>query len=107
MFLVESYIPQLDEEGTAAIAARLGTAVDQLAGEGIVLRWLRSFAVIDDETYLSIVAARDPHSVVLLTERALLAYDHIAEVIAVDLSVTAARSRDDHATDAARRRSPA
>jgi len=88
MFLVESYIPQLDERATAAISARLRTAVEQLEGEGVVLRWLRSFAVVGDETYLSIVVARDPGSVVELTERASLAYDHIAEVIAIDPSVS-------------------
>ena len=88
MFLVESYVPQLDERASAEISARLRTAVDQLEGEGMVLRWLRSFALIGEETYLCIVAARDRRSVVQLTERAPLAYDHIVEVIAIDPSVS-------------------
>jgi hypothetical protein len=47
----------------------------------------RSTAVTE-ETYLSVVAARDLETAVRLTERALLTYDDMVEVLAIDPSAT-------------------
>ena len=41
-----------------------------------------------EETYLSVVAARDLETAVRLTERALLTYDDMVEVLAIDPSAT-------------------
>jgi hypothetical protein len=83
-FLVESYVPQLDESSAAVISLRVRAAVRQLEKEGVALVCLRSFAVIGEETYLCIVAAHDLDHVVQLNERAGLNYDHVVEVIAID-----------------------
>lgn len=80
-FLVESYVPQLDERTAAAISSRVLAAIRQLEEEGLAVQWLRSFALIDEETYLCIVAARDLDHVFQLNERAGLEYDHVVEVI--------------------------
>jgi hypothetical protein len=87
MFLVETYVPRLDEERAAAISARYDHAVRELAGEGVAIRSLQSYAVFEDETYLFIVAARDADDVVVLHDRAKLAPDHVAQVVSVDAAL--------------------
>jgi hypothetical protein len=69
-FFVETYVPKLDEASAAGLSTRLRTAVRELEGEGIALRWLRSFALVDEETYVWIVAARDVDVVERVNERA-------------------------------------
>jgi hypothetical protein len=81
-FFVESYVPALDEPTAAALSAQLRAAVDELRREGQELEWLRSFALIDDETYVWMLAAGDVGDVVLVNERARLSYDHVVEVVA-------------------------
>jgi hypothetical protein len=83
-FLLELYVPQLDEQAAAAITSRCRAAVGQLAEQGVALRWLRSFALLDEETYLCIVAARDRDHVAQLSRRAGLERDHVIEVVAID-----------------------
>ncbi len=83
-FLVELYVPQLDEQGAVAIASRCRAAARQLAEQGVALRWLRSYAVMAEETYLCVVAARDRDHVVELSRRAGLEHDHVVEVVAID-----------------------
>jgi hypothetical protein len=41
---------------------------------------VRSFALIDDETYVWMLAACDADDVVLVNERARLSCDHVVEV---------------------------
>jgi hypothetical protein len=83
-FLVELYVPQLDEQAAMAITSRCRAAARQLAEQGVALRWLRSFALVADETYLCIVAARDRDHVLELSRRAGLEHDHVVEVVALD-----------------------
>jgi hypothetical protein len=80
-FFVESYVPALDGPTAAALSAQLRAAVDELRREGRELEWLRSFALIDDETYVWMLAAGDVDDVVLVNERARLSYDHVVEVV--------------------------
>ncbi len=83
-FLVELYVPQLDEQTAVAISSRCRAAAGQLAEQGVALRWLRSFAVLAEETYLCVVAARDRDDVVELSRQAGLEHDHVVEVVAID-----------------------
>jgi hypothetical protein len=83
-FLVEVYVPKLDEPAAVAITLRCRAAVGQLAEQGVALRWLHSFALIDEETYLCLVAARDRDQVAQLSRRAGLEHDHVVEVVAID-----------------------
>jgi len=78
-FFVESYIPQLDADGASALSSRLQRAVAQLAAEGLPLAWIRSFALLDEETYVWMVAASQREHVVLVQRRAGVALDHIVE----------------------------
>ena len=84
MFLVELFVPRLDEDAARAITSRCRAAAGRLAEQGIELRWLRSFAVLAEETYLCVVAARDRDHVVELSRRAGLEHDHVVEVVAID-----------------------
>jgi hypothetical protein len=81
-FFVESYVPALDEEGAAALSAKLQAAIDELRREGRELEWLRSFALVEAETYVWMLTAGDVDDVVLVNERARLSYDHVVEVVA-------------------------
>jgi hypothetical protein len=81
-FFVESYVPALDEATAAALSSRLREAVDELRLEGRTLEWLRSFVLVDEETYVWMLAAADVDDVALVNERARVRYDHVAEVVA-------------------------
>ena len=83
-FLVELYVPQLDEQAAVAISSRCRAAVGELAEQGVALRWVRSFVLLDEETYLCVVATRDRDHVIQLSRRAGLEHDHVAEVVAID-----------------------
>ena len=72
-FFVESYIPQLDAAGAAALSSRLKAAVEQLRDEGLPLAWIRSFALLH---------AVEVNDVMLIQQRAGVELDHVAEVVA-------------------------
>ena len=84
--MVELYVPRLDEQMAVAISSRCRVAARELAEQGLTLRWLRSFAVLADETYLCVVAARERDDVVQLSRRAGLEHDHVVEVVALERS---------------------
>jgi Protein of unknown function (DUF4242) len=88
-FLVEAYVPRLDRRAATEISSRYQDAAHELAGKGIAICWLQSYAAIEDETYLCIVAARDADDVALLSRRAALVPDHVVQV--VDLEAAVAR----------------
>ena len=83
-FFVESYVPKLDDATATAMLSRLRTAVDELRREGHRLRLLRSFVLVDEETYVWMVAARDIEEVALLNRRAAVPCDHVVEVVGVE-----------------------
>jgi hypothetical protein len=72
-FLVESYVPNLDEATAAELSVRLRSTIADLRREGLKLRWLRSFALLN---------AADVDQVVVVNERAAVGFDHVAEVAA-------------------------
>jgi hypothetical protein len=83
-FLVESYVPGLDERAAATLSSRLRDAIRQLDEEGMTLRWGGSFALVDEETYMFIVGAPRVDDVVQLSERAGFEHDHVVEALAID-----------------------
>jgi hypothetical protein len=80
-YLVETYIPNLDEATAAALSTRLQAAIGELQHEGLALRWLRSFALLDEETYSWMLTATDADDVARVNRRAGVAFDHLAEVL--------------------------
>jgi hypothetical protein len=93
-FLVESYVPHLDEPTAGAISSRYRAAVVRLGEEGVALRWVQSFALFEEETYLCIVGASDLDHVLRLNERSGNRVDHVAEIVAVRESGPSTAARD-------------
>lgn len=83
-FLVEKYVPELDREAAEAISSRYRNAVRELTGAGIGVRCFRSYAVLEDETYLCVVGAGNADQVVQLSHRAGLVPDHVVPVEVVE-----------------------
>ena len=79
-FLVESYVPNLDSGTAAELSSRLRSAVSELKRDGRTLQWLRSFAIVDEETYVWMVEAPDADHVALVHKRAAVSVDHIAVI---------------------------
>ncbi len=83
-FLIEKYVPQLDEATAIAISARFRAALSRQQRRDGTLRWVRSFALFDEETFCCVVAASDVDHIVRLSARSDLEYDHVAEVVLLD-----------------------
>ena len=80
-FFVESYIPKLDAASAATLSSRLRTTVEQLRKEGLPLTWIRSFALLDEDTYVWMVEAAELDHLVLIHQLAGVELDHVAEVL--------------------------
>lgn len=83
-FLVESYVRQLDQAMTAAIAERLDRAAAELRGLGLTVVWLRSLALPEEETCFCLFSADTVADVVAANERAGFDFDHITEVVTIE-----------------------
>ena len=83
-FLVESYVRQLDEPTAAAIAGRVERAAAELRSLGLAVVWLRSLALLDEETCFCLFGADAVEHVVAANERAGLVFDHIAEIVTIE-----------------------
>ena len=80
-FLVETYVPKLDEATAVALSTRLRAAITELQREGLPLRWLRSFALIGEDTYLWMLNANDADDIARVNRRAGVTFDHVAVVV--------------------------
>ena len=80
-FFVESYVPRLDDATAAALSSRLRAAIAELRREGHTLEWLRSFALVDEETYVWMLKAADVDEIALVNQRARVPYDHVVEAV--------------------------
>jgi hypothetical protein len=87
-FLVETYVPGLDERAAVMLSSRLREVIRQCAEEGVNLRWGGSFALIDEETHICIIGAPSVDDVVQLSKRARFEPDHVVEVFAIDAPAT-------------------
>jgi hypothetical protein len=90
-FLVETYVPGLDERAAATLSSRLTESIRQLNEEGTALRWGGSFALVVEETYICVIVATVVDDVVQLSDRAGLEHDHVVEAFAIDASGTQSR----------------
>lgn len=83
-FLVERYIAGLRPADLDPLARRLAAATAQLRAQGREVRWLRSYALPDDETCLCIFAARTRADVEAANRLAGSAYERILETLTVE-----------------------
>jgi hypothetical protein len=80
-FLVEAYVPQLDDRVAARVTARLRSAADAMRASGSSVEWLGAFAVQSDETVFSVIGAANAAEVGRLAESAGMSPAHIAEAL--------------------------
>ncbi len=83
-FLVEFYVRQLDEPMAAAIARRVEEAAADLDRCGLAIVWLRSVALLGEETCLCMFSAREVEDVIAAGPRAELDFDYITEVVTIE-----------------------
>ena len=83
-FLVELYVSRGDMAGVREGAARARAAAEELAREGILVRYLRSLFLPDDETCFYLYEAATEADVREAAQRAALPFDRVAQAI-VDL----------------------
>ncbi len=74
-------MPRLDERSAKTLTSSLRETIRQLNEDGMPLRWRGSFALVDEETYICIIAAPEIDDVGELSERVGLEHDHIAEAL--------------------------
>lgn len=80
-FLVECYAPALDPAAAASLTSRLRAAICELDAEGRGVKWLRSFALLGEDTFLWMLIADEAADVALVNQRAQLSCDHVVEVL--------------------------
>ncbi len=90
-FLVESYVPGLDERPAATLSPRVREGIRRLDEEGTTFRCGGSFALVDEETYTCMIGAPKDDDVIQLSERAGLEHDHIVEAFVIDAPATQGR----------------
>jgi hypothetical protein len=81
-FFVESYVPSLDEATALSLSSQLRAAVEELRQDGRSLQWRGSFALIDEETYLWVLAAPHADAVVEVSLRAGVRCYQVTEALA-------------------------
>ena len=87
-FLVERYVPQLEEADISALAERLVAVTAELQADGHQIRWLGSFAVPVDEICLCIFTADARAEVEEANRRAGATYERILDTVAFENSST-------------------
>lgn len=83
-FLAESYIPGLRQSEFRALAERLTEATAAMRAEGHHIRWLRSLAILEDETCLCIFWSDNVATVEKANRRAEVEYERIVPAIVLD-----------------------
>ena len=86
-FVVESYVPRLDRRAAETLSSRLRAAVRQLNERGTAVRWWGSFALVDEETFMCLVAAPNIDDVRELSKRAGLERHNVVEALTIDADV--------------------
>jgi hypothetical protein len=81
-YLIEVYLPRADARAAGTTASRAQAAVEELAGEGVELRYVRTTYLPDDETCFHLVEATSEESVAELCRRAGLG--NVRIVVAVE-----------------------
>jgi uncharacterized protein DUF4242 len=80
-YLVERYLPRLDERAAAHLARRIAAATAALRREGIEVEWVGSLVLVTDETCLCTFRARADADVVRANQQAAAPFDRITEAI--------------------------
>jgi hypothetical protein len=80
-YLVELYLPRIGAGGLADAAGRARAAADQLARDGVSVRYLRSIFVPEDETCFLLYDAPTAAAVEQAVAHAALPFDRVLEAV--------------------------
>lgn len=83
-FLVERYIPRLQAADVTALTERVTAVTAELQAEGRHVRWLRSFAIPNEETCLCTFSAHTRTDVEEANRRAGAAYERIIPILVIE-----------------------
>jgi hypothetical protein len=83
-FLLEQYVPQLDETSATALARRLEDSSDRLRAGGVQIRWIHAVALPDEESLLCFIEAERIEDVRLASRQAGVEGAHVQPIIALD-----------------------
>jgi hypothetical protein len=100
-YLIEAYVPNLDQESAVAIAAALAEAAASLTDLEARIEWQLAIAIYPEETYLVLVAASSEHLARRWSAAAHLRVDHLIEV--AQITRASARCRRPHPLGTPRR----
>jgi Protein of unknown function (DUF4242) len=109
VFLVERYLPGLDEAGLRALGGRLASATAELRARRVEVRWLGSLALPAEETTFCRFAAGSREAVRLANELAAVPFERIVRALGVEAELRGTRPPGPASTAGGRtrRRAPA
>lgn len=80
-YVVERYLPALDPAALDELTRRLERCADEMRRAGLLVFWLGSTGLIEDETSLCTFLATSRDIVVALNRRARAPYERIVEAV--------------------------
>jgi hypothetical protein len=80
-FLMETYVPELDQAAATRTAASLSAATAALRARGATIELLHSFALLGEEMFFSLFSATTLADVRTAGELAQVGYEQLAEVV--------------------------
>jgi hypothetical protein len=78
-YRVELHLPAADPASLAVAGERARWAVEELAREGVTVRWIRSVYVAEEDACFLVFEAPSPEAVSEASRRAALEYQRIVE----------------------------
>jgi hypothetical protein len=78
-YLVELHLPAADPASLTAAGERARFAVEELAREGVTVRWIRSVYRAEEDACFLVFEAPSPDAVGEASRRAALEYERIVE----------------------------
>jgi hypothetical protein len=83
-FLLEHYMPRLEEATARAISRRLAQAAEQARRERVRIHWLHAVALPDEDSLLCLFDAEHLEDVLLASSCAGLRCPHAQQAIAIE-----------------------
>lgn len=103
-FLVEHYWPGLTPVLFEAACGRVRRSADEIAGEGVSIRFLHSTLVAEEETAFCVFEAETATAVREAYARASVPFERIVDALEIGIGPGAPRLSGERATTAARER---
>jgi hypothetical protein len=83
-FLVEQYVPQLDERAALTLAGRLERASERMRDSGAPIHWVEAVGLPDKENLMCFIDAETIEHVLQASRLAKTTAVHVQQVVALD-----------------------